>query len=116
MAAEGASLMTTPRLYFTSTTHHGRVYSLALVVTHWVDEGTCLLERLSVNLRASDVDERGIWSVRSGDEGPSVLHVELSNPSHQDDEIPDWAGLLDALCAGLVEQGAAEVFYRHGDR
>ena len=100
--------MTEPRLYYTETTHHGRLYSLALVVTHWGDEGTCLFERLSADRKAADVIQNGEWRIKS-DDGPGVLHVELEDPT--DGEVPEWERLLDVLCAGLVSAGAADTFY-----
>lgn len=103
-------MTTEPRLYYTETTHHGRLYSLALVVTHWGTEGTCLLERVTVARKAANIVHTGNWCIRSPDEGPSVLHVELEEPT---DDIPDWFGLLDVLCAGLVDAGAADTFYQH---
>lgn len=109
--------MTEPRLYYTETTHHGRLYSLALVVTHWGSEGTCLLERLSADRKAADLVENGEWRV-TGE--PGVLHIDMENPGdihpvgHPRD-IPDWYGLLDLLSAGLVDAGAADTFYPNGD-
>lgn len=106
-------MTTEPRLYYTETTHHGRLYSLALVVTHWGTEGTCLLERMSVDRKFADVVQNGEWRVTTGPEQqgePGVLDIDIEQP---DDAIPDWFGLLDVLCAGLVDQGAADTFYQH---
>lgn len=76
--------------------------SLALIATHWYDEGTCLVEVVSEDGTHAIVVQNGIWRLTSAEEGPCVLSLEIDDPG-----VDGWDGLLGKLQAEAVLIGAS---------
>jgi hypothetical protein len=80
-----------------------RGHSLACVVSHFANEGTCIYERLNADGSGLEAFEIGTWRVTSHDIG-SVLSLE-----YPDNHVVDEAACA-ALMADLCQQGLAETY------
>jgi hypothetical protein len=101
--------MTKPQLFFATTRGvDGKTHSLACIVTHWSDEGSCVYERVSPDGKTCEAIENGTWRTSSGpdDEGsPSILVLEFPD-NGEVDEAP-----LEDLKADLCRQGLADTYH-----
>lgn len=96
-----AKLHTPPSvLYAEMTMLSGTTYSLALTRTRWVDEGQMVYEATAPDGTIEEVAP-GAWFIRSKDNGPATLIIELADEDAADLEQ------VDLLTAKLVENGAS---------
>ncbi len=84
----------------------GRKHSLALVATHWKDEGSAVYEMTDAAGKAAIAIEYGTWRVTGSDDGPSVLSLELPDSAEYYPTIVNQ--LLSALTKGAA--GVADTY------
>lgn len=88
--------------------HGGRKHTLAIVLVHWMGEGSAIYERLTPDGTATESVENGQWFRRSLANETSMLSVDMPDTGEVDSDV------LNMLMADLVKRGFADGFVEEG--